>query len=117
MKISADCDCSFIEDDLHDSTVVCRDNNGNAIYKAVIEYSSDDGSETALVIAKRIIRQTPFSLTLSDGEDIIVTSATYTEGVASTSGLSTSGLGAVMFVVGVAVALLIILSIVLLIIV
>ena len=39
-----------------------------------MEYSTDDGSETASVIVERIIRQAPFSMTV-EGVPVTVTSA------------------------------------------
>ena len=39
-----------------------------------MEYSTDDGSETATVIAGRIVSQAPFSMTVS-GMTVTVTSA------------------------------------------
>lgn len=41
-----------------------------------IEYSSDDGSETASIIADRIIGQVPFSVT-AEGMEITIVSACF----------------------------------------
>ena len=92
--------------------------NNELVYKASMEYSTDDGTETASIIAERIIGQTPFSLTV-EGSRLMVTSActncetstipqaAYTEAVPGSS-LSISGFGAGMFAGGFIAATLII---------
>lgn len=39
-----------------------------------MEYSTDDGSETASIIAERIVRQVPFSMTVGESQ-VTVTDA------------------------------------------
>ena len=71
-KISSDCRCNFTRDDLHDSSVKCSD-SGELVYFGTLEYSNDEGSETASVIANRLIGQAPFSMTVQ-GTPLTVTS-------------------------------------------
>ena len=51
----------------------CKD-NGELVYSANLEYSNDEGSETASVIASRLVNQAPFSMTVQ-GTPVTVTSA------------------------------------------
>ena len=72
-KISSECRCSFNKSYLHNSKIECKDND-ELTYTATLEYSTDNGSETASIIAERIIRQTPFSMAVG-GTQLTVTSA------------------------------------------
>ena len=67
-KISTECRCNFSRDDFIDSSTDCED-SGKLIYTSTIEYSNEEGSETASVITDRLIHQAPFSLMV---EGIIV---------------------------------------------
>ena len=51
----------------------CKD-NGELVYSTNLEYSNDEGSETASLIANRLLYQTPFSMTVQ-GMPITVTTA------------------------------------------
>ena len=73
LKISNECHCNFDQDDFHDSSINCK-GNSELVYTATMEYSTDNGSETASVIAERIIGQAPFSMTV-EGVPVTVTSA------------------------------------------
>ena len=73
LKISSECRCSFNKSYLHDSSIDCKGNN-ELVYTTTLEYSTDNGSETASVIAERMIRQIPFSMAIG-GTQLTVTSA------------------------------------------
>ena len=60
-KISTECQCNFSWDDFSDSSIDCED-SGELMYRSTLEYSNDEGSETASVIANRLTGQAPFSL-------------------------------------------------------
>ena len=120
-KISTECSCSFNRDDFHNSSIQCTE-SGDLVYRVSVEYSTDDGTETASIIAERIIGQTPFSLNV-EGVEFMVTSAcsscgvgtstvlqaTYTQASAgSASSLSIGGIGAGLFVAGFVTAALVI---------
>lgn len=74
LKISSDCSCNFNRDNLHGSTVDCKQHNGELVYSTSLEYSNNEGSETASVIANRIVGQAPFSMTVQ-GVPVTVTTA------------------------------------------
>ena len=71
-KISSECHCSFSHNDLHSSSADCK--GSELVYSATIGYSTEDGSETASVIAGRIVAQAPFGMTMG-GMSVTVTSA------------------------------------------
>ena len=48
LKISIECRCNFDQDDFHDSSIDCK-GNGELVYMATMEYSTDDGSELSLI--------------------------------------------------------------------
>ena len=73
LKISSECQCSFDRNYLLNSNIDCKGNN-QLTYTTIIEYSSDDGSETASIIAERIVRQVPFSMTVGESQ-VTVTDA------------------------------------------
>ena len=61
LKISTECHCNFSRDDFIESSTDCED-SGKLTYTSTIEYSNNEGSETASVITDRLIHQAPFSL-------------------------------------------------------
>ena len=71
-NVKYECQCSFSRDEFQNSTIKCE--NNELIYATTFEYSNDDGSETASVIATRIVRQVPFSVAVG-GTHLRVTSA------------------------------------------
>ena len=73
LRVTSDCSCDFNREDFHDSSINCKDNR-ELIYSANLKYSNDNGSETAAVIAERIVRQAPFSM-MVQGMPVTVTSA------------------------------------------
>ena len=73
LRITNGCNCDFDRKDFYDSNIDCKDDH-ELSYSANLEYSNNDGSETASVIAERIVRQAPFSMTVQ-GMPVTVTSA------------------------------------------
>ena len=89
-KISDECRCSFSHNDLRSSSIDCKGNE--LVYTATMEYSTEDGSETASVIAGRIVAQAPFTMAIG-GMPVTVTSAcSACENVASLSPAAGGGL-------------------------
>ena len=72
-KIKRECQCSFKADELQNSTINCE-SSSELVYAATLEYSNDDGSETASIIAGRIAGQAPFPMAIG-GTQFTVTSA------------------------------------------
>ena len=60
-KISTECCCNFSRDDFIDSSTDCED-SGKLTYTSTIEYSNNEGSETASIIFDGLTNQVPFSL-------------------------------------------------------
>ena len=77
LKIISECQCSFNKSYLLDSSIECEGNN-QLTYTAIVEHSTDDGSETASIIAERIVRQVPFSMTFGESQ-FTVTSVQFTD--------------------------------------
>ena len=71
-RIKRECQCSFDQDGFKTSTANCE--NGDLSYATTLEYSNEEGSETASIIAQRIASQVPFSMAVG-GTQLIVTSA------------------------------------------
>ena len=63
MKISQECRCNFRQGSsgFNHSSIDCEE-SGNLTYGSTIEYSNDEGSETASVIIDRLANQVPFFL-------------------------------------------------------
>ena len=74
LKIINECRCTFSQSSIHDSSANCKSGQEIA-YSATIQYSNEDGSETASTIAERIIGQVPFTMTVTggSGEQVAVT--------------------------------------------
>ena len=101
LKIGSECRCNFNKSDLLNSKIECKGNN-ELTYTATLEYSSDNGSETASVIAERIVRQLPFSMAVGGA---VTSACTDCEDTAKAS-LSTAA-GGGLFIGGFAAAILI----------
>ena len=115
LKISSECHCNFNQDDFQDSSINCK-SNGEHTYTTTVEYSTDDGSETASVIVERIVGQVPFSMTI-EGVPVMVTSAC-TDCISRTPTKSLSlAEGGGLFVGGFAAAALIIITVVIIVLV
>ena len=71
-RIKRECQCSFDQDGFKNSTVNCE--NGELTYTTTLEYTNEEGSETASIIAKRTASQIPFSMAVG-GTQLTVTSA------------------------------------------
>ena len=71
-RIKRECQCSFDQDGFKNSVVSCK--NGDLTYTTTLEYSNEEGSETASIIAQRIASQVPFSMAVG-GTQLTVTSA------------------------------------------
>ena len=71
-KIKRECQCNFDQDGFQNSTINCE--NRELTYATTLEYSNEEGSETASIIAKRIVSQVPFSMMVA-GTQLTVTSA------------------------------------------
>ena len=72
-KIKRECQCSFNLEGFQNSTIKCE-SSSELTYVTTLEYSDEEGSETASVIAKRLIGQPPFSMAVG-GTQLTVTSA------------------------------------------
>ena len=77
LKIRSECRCNFNKSYLLNSNIDCKGNN-QLTYTTTVEYSTDDGSETASIIAERILRQVPFSMMVG-GSQSTVTSVQCTD--------------------------------------
>ena len=104
LKIGGECRCNFNKSDLLNSNIECKGNN-ELTYTATLEYSSDNGSETASVIAERIVRQLPFSMVVGGSQLTVTSACTDCENTAKAS-LSTAA-GGGLFIGGFAAAVLI----------
>jgi hypothetical protein len=71
-RIKRECQCSFNPDGFQNSTIYCE--NGELTYATTLEYSNEEGSETASIIAKRTVSQVPFSMAVR-GTQLTVKSA------------------------------------------
>ena len=71
-NIKYECQCSFNRDGFQNSTINCE--NRELTYVTILEYSDEEGSETASIIARRIVGQVPFSIA-AGGTHLMVTSA------------------------------------------
>lgn len=72
-NIKRECQCNFNPDQFQNSTINCE-SSSELVYMTTLEYSNDEGSETASIIAERIVRQVPFSMAVG-GTQLTVTSA------------------------------------------
>lgn len=104
LKISSDCRCSFNKSFLLNSNIDCKGSN-ELTYTAVLEYSTDSGSETASTIAEKIVRQAPFSIAFG-GTLLTVTNVQCTDCDVTKASLSSAD-GAGLFFGGLIVASLI----------
>ena len=108
-KIVSECRCTFDKTDLYNSTTTC--DNGELTYTANVIYANDDGYETASIVVDRLVRQAPFSMTVS-GMRVTATSACSdcdtTVAAASLSPAVGGGLFAVGFIVAALLALIVI---------
>ena len=96
LKIVSECRCSFNKSYLLDSNVECGGNN-QLIYTANVEYSTDDGSETASVIADRIVRQVPFSMSFGESQFTVTSAQCNYCDATEASGLSSADGGGLFF--------------------
>ena len=113
-KITSDCQCSFDHNDLRNSSVDCK--GSELVYTATMEYSSEDGTETASFIALRIVTQAPFAMAIG-GMPLTVTSAcsncqTSTSNAVTFSPVAGGGLFAGGFVTATVVIIIIVIVIV-----
>ena len=72
-RIKRDCQCNFNQSGFQNSTAECR-SNSELVYMTTLEHTSDDGSETASVIAGRIVREVPFSMVVGGALLTVMTS-------------------------------------------
>ena len=72
-KIKRECDCSFTPDEFRNPTINCP-SSSELNFATTLEYSNEEGSETASIIAGRIVGQVPFPMALG-GTQFTVTSA------------------------------------------
>lgn len=109
LKIRSECRCDFNKNDLLNSNIECKGSD-ELTYTATLEYSSDNGSETASIIAERIVRQLPFSMSVG-GFQLTVTSAC-ADCEDTAKGQLSSAAGGGLFVGGFTAAILIALTLV-----
>ena len=99
-KIKRECQCSFNRDGFQHSTINCE--NRELTYATILEYSDEEGSETASVITKRTVGQVPFSMAVG-GTQLTVKSACTDCEMPSTKATATSlspGVGGGLFIGG-----------------
>ena len=73
LKIMRECQCNFSRDGFQNSTINC-DSGSELVYTTTLEYSNEDGTETASLITRRIVGQIPFSMAVG-GTQLTVTNA------------------------------------------
>ena len=73
-RIKHECQCSFDQDGFKNSIVNCE--NGELTYATTLEYSNEEGSETASIIAKRTISQVPFSMAVGGTQLTVISACT-----------------------------------------
>ena len=115
--VGRECGCNLELEDFRNSSIQCNGNQ-EIVFTTNVEYSTDDGTETASVIAERIIEEVPFFM-IVQREELVVTSActdcetlpdatyttVYTE---AESGFPIGGFGVGIFALGFLAAVLII---------
>ena len=109
-KIKRECQCSFSPDGFQNSNINCGSSN-ELVYMTTLEYSNDDGSEIASVIAGRIVGQVPFSMVVGGTQFTVSDACTDCEMPAGKVSLSQAD-GGGLFIGGFAAALLITVTIV-----
>ena len=111
LKITNECQCEFNQGGIHDSSTNCK--NGELFYSATIQYSNEDRSETASIIAERIVNQVPLTLTVDGGTTVTLTSActdcsqALTLSSAAGGGLFVDGFAAAALIIGAVVAVIV----------
>ena len=99
-----ECRCEFNQSGIYDSSASCK--NEELLYSTTIQYSNEDGSETASILAERIVNQVPFTLTVDGGASVTVTSActdcsqVLTLSSAAGGGLFVGGFAAAALIIG-----------------
>ena len=74
-KIKRECQCNFNPDGLRNPTINCA-SSSELTFATTLEYSNEEGSETASIIAGRIVGQVPFPMALGGrGTQFTATSA------------------------------------------
>ena len=73
-RIKRECQCSFDQDGFKNSTVNCE--NRELTYTTTLEYSNEEGSETASIIAQRIASQVPFSMAFGGTQLTVINACT-----------------------------------------
>ena len=73
-RIRRECQCSFDQDGFKTSTANCE--NGDLTYATTLEYSNEEGSETASIIAQRIASQVPFSMAVGGTQLTVISACT-----------------------------------------
>ena len=108
-KIKRECQCSFDPDGFQNSTINCE--NRELTYATTLEYSDEEGSETASVIAKRTVSQVPFSMAVGSTQLTIKSACTICEmptaKASSTSDSLSPAIGGGLFIGGFAAAIII----------
>jgi hypothetical protein len=104
-KIKYECHCSFGPDGFQNPTVNCP-SSSELSYTTTLEYSNEEGSETASVIAGRIVGQVPFPMAV-DGTQFVVTSACTDCGMATVEASLSPADGGGLFIGGFLAAVLI----------
>ena len=104
-KIKRECQCNFNPDGFQNSTINCE-SSSELVYTTTLEYSNDEGSETASVFAKRLVGQAPFSMAVG-GTQLTVKSACTDCEMPTAKALLSPSVGGGLFIGGFAAAVLI----------
>ena len=105
LKIRRECQCNIGQDGFRNSTINCE-SNSELVYTTTLEYSSEDGSETASLITGRIVGQIPFSMAIG-GTQLTVTNACTDCEIPTTKESLSPAVGSGLFIGGFVAAILI----------
>ena len=109
-KIKRECQCNFHPDGFQNSTINCA-SSSELIYATTLEYSNDEGSETASIIAGRIVGQVPFPMAVGGTQFTVTSACTDCEMPTVKASLSPAD-GGGLFIGGFAAAILIVVTLV-----
>ena len=107
LKIRRECRCDFSQDGFQNATINCESGS----YMTTLEYSNEDGSETASIIASRVIGQIPFSMAVG-GTQLTVTSACTDCEIPTTQESLSPAIGGGLFIGGFIAAILVVIILV-----
>ena len=74
-KIKRECQCNFNPDGLRNPSINCA-SSSEFTFATTLEYSNEEGSETASIIAGRIVGQVPFPMALGGTQFTVISACT-----------------------------------------